>query len=89
VFDPGSVHVGFVVHKVALGRGFPCQCHSIGAPLLGKMKEINRLIRPRNTNTCATLSGPGPASGPRCPDNLYRLPPTPYPVSSALVACHI
>jgi hypothetical protein len=23
VFDPGSVHVGFVVEKVALGQGFP------------------------------------------------------------------
>jgi hypothetical protein len=23
VFDPGSVHVGFVVDKVALGQGFP------------------------------------------------------------------
>jgi hypothetical protein len=22
-FDPGSVHVGFVVDKVALGQGFP------------------------------------------------------------------
>jgi hypothetical protein len=23
MFDPGSVHVGFVVDKVALGQGFP------------------------------------------------------------------
>jgi hypothetical protein len=42
-FDPGSVHVGFVVNKVALGQVFspstsvfPCQFHSTGAPLLGK-----------------------------------------------------
>jgi hypothetical protein len=39
----GSVHVGFVVYKVALGQVFPpsssvfpCQFHSTGAPLLGK-----------------------------------------------------
>jgi hypothetical protein len=42
-FDPWSVHVGFVVDKVALGQvflrvaGFPCQFHSSGAPLLGKL----------------------------------------------------
>jgi hypothetical protein len=42
-FDPGSVHVGFVVDKMALGQVFPpsssvfpCQFHSTGAPLLGK-----------------------------------------------------
>jgi hypothetical protein len=42
-FDPGSVHVGFVVDKVALGRVFPpnssvlpCQFRSTGAPLLRK-----------------------------------------------------
>jgi hypothetical protein len=46
-FDPGSVHVGFVVDKVALGQVFPpsssvfpCQFHSIGAPLLGKGQKI-------------------------------------------------
>jgi hypothetical protein len=46
-FDPGSVHVGFVVDKVALGQvfspstsGFPCQFHSTGAPLLGKTKKL-------------------------------------------------
>jgi hypothetical protein len=46
-FDPGSVHVGFVVDKVALGQGFPpsslaflCQFHSTGAPLLGKGQKI-------------------------------------------------
>jgi hypothetical protein len=46
-FDLGSVRVGFVVDKVALGQvfpeyvyfGFPCQFHSTGAPLLGKMKK--------------------------------------------------
>jgi hypothetical protein len=43
-FDPESVHVGFLVDKVALGQvfleyfGFPCQFHCTGAPLLGKMK---------------------------------------------------
>jgi hypothetical protein len=38
--------VGFVVDKVALGQvffpeyfDFPCQFHSTGAPLLGKMKK--------------------------------------------------
>jgi hypothetical protein len=42
-FDPGSINVGFVVDKVALGQGilpstsvFPCQFHSTGAPLHGK-----------------------------------------------------
>jgi hypothetical protein len=42
-FDPGSVHVGFVVDKVVLGHVFPpsssvfpCQFHSTGTPLLGK-----------------------------------------------------
>jgi hypothetical protein len=39
-FDPGSVHVGFVVDKVALGSVFPCQIHSTGAQLLGKMKKL-------------------------------------------------
>jgi hypothetical protein len=44
-FDPGSVHVRFVVDKVALGQdsppstsGFPCQFHSTGTPLHGKME---------------------------------------------------
>jgi hypothetical protein len=35
--------VGFAVDKVALGQVFPCQFHSIGAPLLGKMKKKNDL----------------------------------------------
>jgi hypothetical protein len=46
-FDPGSVHVGFVVDEVALGQVFPpstsvfpCQFHSTGAPLLGKGQKI-------------------------------------------------
>jgi hypothetical protein len=39
-FDPGSVYVGFVVDKVALGQVFPCQFHSTGAPLLGKGQKI-------------------------------------------------
>jgi hypothetical protein len=41
------VHVGFVVDKVALGqvfrlvlRFFPCQFHSNGAPLQGKMIKL-------------------------------------------------
>jgi hypothetical protein len=45
-FDPGSVCVGFVVDKGALGQVFPpntsvfpCQFHSTGAPLLGKWKN--------------------------------------------------
>jgi hypothetical protein len=45
-FDPGSVHVGIVVDKVALGQVFPpstsvfpCQIHSTGAPLHGKTEE--------------------------------------------------
>jgi hypothetical protein len=42
-FDPGSVHVGCVVDKVALGQVFlrlsvfPCQFHSTGSPLLVKL----------------------------------------------------
>jgi hypothetical protein len=47
-FDAGSVHVGFVVDKVALGQVFspstsvfPCQFHSICAPLLGKGQKNN------------------------------------------------
>jgi hypothetical protein len=46
-FDPGKVHVGFVVDKVALGQVFPpstsvfpCKFHSTGAPLLGKKKKL-------------------------------------------------
>jgi hypothetical protein len=45
-FDPGSVYVGFVVDKVALGQVFPeyfvfpCQFHSTGAPLLGKIENV-------------------------------------------------
>jgi hypothetical protein len=49
-FDPGSIHVGFVVDKVALGQGFfpstlvfPCQFYSTGAPLHGKTKKTNYL----------------------------------------------
>jgi hypothetical protein len=45
---PRSVHVGFMVDKVALGQVFPrvlrfsppCQFNSTGAPLLGKMKKL-------------------------------------------------
>jgi hypothetical protein len=44
---PGSVHVGYVVDKVALGQVFPpstsvspCRFHSTGAPLLGKGQKI-------------------------------------------------
>jgi hypothetical protein len=46
-FDPASIHVGFVVDKVALGHVFlpstsvsPCQYYSTGAPLLGKGQKI-------------------------------------------------
>jgi hypothetical protein len=45
-FDPGSVHVGFVVDKVARTgfspstSVFPCQFHSTFAPLLGKIKKL-------------------------------------------------
>jgi hypothetical protein len=45
-FNPGSVHVGFVVGKVALGqvflrvlRFFLCQFHSPGAPLKWKSRQ--------------------------------------------------
>jgi hypothetical protein len=44
--NPGSVDVGFVVDKVALGQVFSpitsvflCQFHSTGAPLQGKTKK--------------------------------------------------
>jgi hypothetical protein len=46
-FDPRSVHLGFMVDKLALGQGFPsstsvfpCQFHSTGAPLQGKTKKL-------------------------------------------------
>jgi hypothetical protein len=46
-FDPGSLHVGFMVDKVALGQvfspstsAFPCQFHSTGGPLGGKTKKL-------------------------------------------------
>jgi hypothetical protein len=55
-FDPGSVHVGFVMDKVALGQvfprvlrfspeyfGFPLSFHSTGASLLGEMKKTDHL----------------------------------------------
>jgi hypothetical protein len=38
---PGSVHVGIVVDKVALGQVFPCQFHSTGAPLPVKLGKKN------------------------------------------------
>jgi hypothetical protein len=47
---PGSVHVGFLVEKVALGQVFPpstsvfpCQFHSTDAPLRGKTEKPNHL----------------------------------------------
>jgi hypothetical protein len=50
-FDPESVHVGFVVDKVALGQGFSqsfsvfsCQFHSTGAQLLRKGQKIIIII---------------------------------------------
>jgi hypothetical protein len=49
-FEPGPVHVGFVVNNMALGQVFPpstsifpSHFHSTGAPLQGKMKKINNL----------------------------------------------
>jgi hypothetical protein len=46
-FDPRSVHVGFVLNKVALRQVFPrvlrfsaCQFHSTGALLHGKMEKL-------------------------------------------------
>jgi hypothetical protein len=44
-FDPGSVRVGFVVDKVAMGQVFPrvlfpCRFNSTGAPLHGKTKKL-------------------------------------------------
>jgi hypothetical protein len=46
-FDRKSVHVGYMVDKVALGQVFPpstsvfpCQFHSTGVPLHGKMKKL-------------------------------------------------
>jgi hypothetical protein len=48
--NPGSVRVGFVVDKVALRQVFPpstsvfpCQFHSTGAPLLGKVEKTDYL----------------------------------------------
>jgi hypothetical protein len=48
LIDPGSVHVGFVLDKVALGQVFPpstsvfpCQFHSTGAPLIAKAKKTS------------------------------------------------
>jgi hypothetical protein len=46
IAEARSVHVGFVMDKVALGQVFspstsvfPCQFHFTGAPLHGKMKK--------------------------------------------------
>jgi hypothetical protein len=36
--------VGFVVDKVELGQVFPCQFHSTGAPLPGKLQKIIIII---------------------------------------------
>jgi hypothetical protein len=50
-FVPGSVHVGFVVDRVALGQVLPpspsvfsCQFHSTGASLLGRGQKIIIII---------------------------------------------
>jgi hypothetical protein len=43
-FDPGSVHVGFVVDKLALGQVFACQFHSTGPPLLRIGQKIIIII---------------------------------------------
>jgi hypothetical protein len=49
-FDPGSVHVRFVVDKLALGQVFSpstlvflCQFYSTGAPLHRNMEKTNHL----------------------------------------------
>jgi hypothetical protein len=46
-FDPGSLHVEFVVGQSGTRTGFspstwvfPCQFHSTGAPLQGKTKKL-------------------------------------------------
>jgi hypothetical protein len=33
--------MGFLVDKVALGQVFPCQFHSTGTPLHGKIEKTN------------------------------------------------
>jgi hypothetical protein len=67
----GSVHVGFVGDKVALGQVFtpstlvlPCQFHSTGAPLLGKIKKkTDHLSLHRHHNGCTiSLQAAGPFS---------------------------
>ena len=68
-FDPGSVHVGFVVDKVALGQVFspitsvfPCQFHSTGPPLHGNTGEKTNHLHHRVAQDCgasvASAAGP-------------------------------
>jgi hypothetical protein len=71
-FDPRSVHEGFMVDKVTLGKVFPpstsvfpCQFHSTGTPLHGKMKKlifITGLHNKLQDSGASVASAVGPSS---------------------------
>jgi hypothetical protein len=72
-FDPGSVHVRFVVDKVALGQVpppppstsvFPCQFHSISAPLRGETKKVIIFVTGLHNKPQGCGASVGSAAGP-------------------------
>jgi hypothetical protein len=80
-FDPGLVHVGFVVDKVALGqvpppprvlRFFPCQIHSTGAPLLGKGLTTALVLGVKSLGLCSRESQITDYTERGFPQSLYR-----------------
>jgi hypothetical protein len=79
-FDPGSVHVGFVLNNVVLGQvfspstsAFPCQIHSTGAPLLRKMKKTDHLSLYRHQRVASVASAAGTFSRRKKEEKVYDL----------------
>jgi hypothetical protein len=76
-FDPGSVHVGFVVEKVALGQvsseyfSFPCHFHSTGASLLGKTKKLIIFITGLHNKSQGCGASVASAAGPFTTNKNY------------------
>jgi hypothetical protein len=82
LIDPGSVHVGFVVGKVALGQVFPCQVHSTSAPLHRRKKKLTIFItglhsKPQGCGaTVASAAGPFTTNKNVLMLQIFLMPPS-------------